>query len=78
MPDIRPMTGAIGAEIEDIDLKLPIPDALAAELRTALDTYGVIVFRDQHLGIPCQKRLTRVFGDPMRCPMSSQSKTTRK
>ena len=68
MLDIRPMTGTVGAEIEGIDLKHAITDGAASQLRDALDAYGVIVFRDQYLGIPCQKRLTRVFGDVMRLP----------
>lgn len=68
MINVKPMTGAVGAEIEGVDLKLPIDDALAETLRKALASHGVIVFRDQHLGLPCQKRLTRVFGDIMKLP----------
>ena len=64
----RPMTGNIGAEIEGLDLKAPISPALSEALRVALWAHQVIVFRDQNLDIPAQKRLTQVFGRIMRLP----------
>ena len=68
MLQVRPITGTIGAEIEGVDLKAPLTDALAGELRSALWTHQVIVLRDQHLDIAAQKRLTSVFGDIMQLP----------
>ncbi len=68
MPNIHPMTGTIGAEIDGVDLNEAIPDGLADALRGALWRHQVIVFRDQHLDVPVQKRLTDVFGSIMRLP----------
>lgn len=68
MLDIKPMTGSIGAEIDGLDLKAPVGRDLAEALRAALWAHQVIVFRDQHLDIAAQKRLTTVFGTLMRLP----------
>jgi len=68
MFDIKPMTGTIGAEIEGLDLTAPPSKALSEALRAALWTHQVIVFRDQHLNVAGQKRLTQVFGRIMRLP----------
>ena len=66
--DILPITGNIGAEIDGIDLTAAIAPALGEALRDVLWTYQVVVFRDQHLDIAAQKRLTEVFGRVMRLP----------
>ena len=68
MLNIHPMTGTIGAEIDGVDLNELIADGLAEALRQALWRYQVIVFRDQHLDITAQKRLTEIFGPIMRLP----------
>ncbi len=59
-----PMTAAIGAEIEGIDLKAPLADAVQEELRLALYHFQVIAFRDQFLDDEAQLALARVFGEP--------------
>lgn len=66
--EIRKLTGLMGAEIFGPDLKQPISTELADSLRTALSAHQMIVFRDQHLSIADQKRLTEVFGPLMRLP----------
>ncbi|HEY1995855.1 TauD/TfdA dioxygenase family protein [Paraburkholderia sp.] len=59
---IEPMTGALGAEILDIDLSVPLaPDAFVA-VRCALFDYQVIVFRDQRLTLDQHKNFARQFG----------------
>jgi taurine dioxygenase len=63
-----PLTGRIGAEITGVDLAEEVSDDLAAELRDALARHQVIFFRDQHLTIDEQKRLTLAFGPMMRAP----------
>ncbi|WP_282605085.1 TauD/TfdA family dioxygenase [Pelagibius sp. Alg239-R121] len=68
MFDVKPLTGAIGAEITGVDLNLPISDRVAKALRVALWRHLIIVFRDQFLDISAQKRLTEVFGEVMRLP----------
>ena len=62
--EIRPLTGAIGAEIEGVAIVDGISDALANEIRSALDRHRVIFFRDQHLDDDAQLALARVFGEP--------------
>jgi len=47
--DIRPISGAVGAEIHGVDLTSTMSDDLFAEIRQAYDDYGVIFFRDQDL-----------------------------
>jgi len=64
----HPITGTIGAEVEHVDLADPIPAGLGAELRALLARHLVLVFRDQHLDLAAQKRLTAVFGTPMQLP----------
>ncbi|MEO0817602.1 MAG: TauD/TfdA family dioxygenase [Pseudomonadota bacterium] len=58
----RPLTPAIGAEIEGIDLR-NLTDELIAELRQALLTYQVIFFRDQDIGRAEHIAFARAFGD---------------
>ena len=47
--EVRPASGALGAEIHGIDLSMDIGDGQHAELRRAFDEFGVIFFRDQAL-----------------------------
>ncbi|MEM1150683.1 MAG: TauD/TfdA family dioxygenase [Pseudomonadota bacterium] len=58
----RPMTPAIGAEIEGVDLTT-LDKALVADLRQALLTYQVIFFRDQDISREQHIELARAFGD---------------
>ncbi|MBV6307233.1 TauD/TfdA family dioxygenase [Candidimonas humi] len=48
-PGAIPMPGPIGAEIIGIDAAGGISDAEGEFIRRALDEYGVVVLRDQHL-----------------------------
>jgi taurine dioxygenase len=59
--EIRPLTGAIGAEISGIDLGQASTDELAG-VRTALNEYEVIFFRDQAISPAQQKALALSFG----------------
>lgn len=47
--DVAPTSGALGAEINGVDLSEPLSDPQIDELRGALNQYGVIFFRDQTL-----------------------------
>ena len=65
----NPITGGIGVEIDGIDLRQPIPDAL--------DRYLLVVFRDQFLVADQHYRLTEVFGAPCVNPYARYRSGTR-
>ncbi len=47
--DVRPVAGALGAEIHGVDLAGEVPVEQFSEIRRAFGDYGVIFFRDQTL-----------------------------
>ena len=47
--EVRPTSGALGAQILGADLSQPLADGDAATIRAAFDEYGVIFFRDQKI-----------------------------
>ena len=47
--DVRPTSGALGAEIYGIDLAMPLDTMTVIAIRKALSEHGVIFFRDQTL-----------------------------
>jgi len=49
MNDILPLSAHTGAEIHGVDLGQSLPDKTILEIRQALNEFGVIFFRDQHL-----------------------------
>jgi taurine dioxygenase len=61
--EVRPMTGALGAEIHGIDLTRPLGEKTVAELRRAFLEHLLLVFRDQDVSIDQQKELGRYFGE---------------
>ena len=63
--DIRPLTGALGAEIHDIDLATS-DDNTAEQLKKAWLKYKVLVYRDQTLTIEQHKDWQG--GDQIRSP----------
>ncbi|MGE3693368.1 MAG: TauD/TfdA dioxygenase family protein [Novosphingobium sp.] len=54
---------AIGAQIEGIDLRQPISDRHATDIRQALLDHGVIFFRDQPLSYDQHVTLAAIFGE---------------
>ena len=48
--NVRPLSGAIGAEITGVDLSKPLTDEQFAEIHQAFLDHLVIFFRDQDLG----------------------------
>jgi len=58
----RPMTGSIGAEILDLDLR-EIDDKGFVDIRRAFLDHCMLVFRDQHLGAADLLAFTRRWGD---------------
>jgi taurine dioxygenase len=59
---VAPLTSHVGAEILDIDLSRPQPDAVFSEIRRLFARYGVLFFRDQTLTIEQYVALGERFG----------------
>ncbi len=66
--EIRPIAGAIGAELHGIDLAADLPAETVAALRQALLDHLVIFFRDQDLPPARFLALARRFGAPIEYP----------
>ncbi len=65
---VTPLTSAIGAEIEGVDLSAPLPADLTDQLRSLLARHHVLFFRAQHLDLEQQKRFTEGFGPLLTLP----------
>jgi taurine dioxygenase len=65
---VKPISGAIGAELHGIDLSTDLPDATIAAIRQALLNHLVIFFRDQELPPARFLALARRFGTPIEYP----------
>jgi taurine dioxygenase len=65
---VRPLSGALGAEIVGVDLAAPLDDAAVAALRAALLEHIVIFFRDQALTPEALLALARRFGEVVEYP----------
>jgi taurine dioxygenase len=61
---VKPVSGALGAEISGVDLGAPLEEATLAALRAALLEHAVIFVRDQELTPAAQIALARHFGEP--------------
>ena len=60
---VHPLSPTIGAEIEDVDLSVPLAPEVVAAVRQALNTHHVIFFRDQSLTPEQQADFGRQFGE---------------
>ena len=60
--EVRPISGALGAEVSGVDLGR-LDDAGVAGVRRALLDHCVIFFRDQSFDAEQHKALARRFGD---------------
>jgi taurine dioxygenase len=66
--DIRPLSGALGAEILGIDLGAEVSDQTIAAIRAAWLEHLVIFFRDQTLEPAQFLNVARRFGEPVEYP----------
>jgi taurine dioxygenase len=66
--DIRPIAGALGAEIRGLALDRPLDAATVAAIRQALLDHLVIFFRGQELPPERFLALARRFGEPVEYP----------
>ena len=62
LPEIRPVTPVIGAEVRGVDLAALDDDSFEA-IRDALMAHCVLFFRDQDISIESQKALGARFGE---------------
>ena len=62
--DIKPLAGALGAEIRNIDLSKNLNHRTKVEIHQAFLNHLVIVFRDQLLTPKKQVEIARLFGKP--------------
>jgi taurine dioxygenase len=66
--DIRPIAGAIGAEIHGVDLSGDLPEATVAAIRAAWLEHLVVFFRDQDLPPDRFLAFARRFGQTVEYP----------
>jgi len=62
MLEIKPLSGALGAEIHGIDLSRPLDREELLEVRELLNEYEVIFFRDQDISHLRQRELALAWG----------------
>ena len=67
---VRPVSGAIGAEIGGVDASAAVPPATANELRRALAQFHVIFFRDQQLDKESVAAFASNFGELGKSPLA--------
>jgi taurine dioxygenase len=60
--EVRPIAGAIGAEVHGVDLATNLDETTVADIRKALLDHCVIFFRDQEFNAEQHKALARRFG----------------
>lgn len=66
--EVRPVAGALGAEIAGIDLSEDLPDEVIEEIRAAWLDHLVVFFRDQDLTPAGQVAFAEKLGDPVEYP----------
>jgi taurine dioxygenase len=66
--EVRPIAGALGAEIRGVDIAATLDDEVVLEIRRALLDHLVIFFRDQALIPQQQLALALRFGEPVEYP----------
>jgi taurine dioxygenase len=60
--EVRPIAGAIGAEVHNVDVSEDLDERTIGDIRKALLDHCVIFFRDQKLDAERHKAFTRRFG----------------
>ncbi len=69
MMTVSPVSGALGAEIGNVDLSRPLSEEQIAGIRAALLEYLVIFFRDQDITPADHFRFASYFSEPEDYPM---------
>ena len=66
--EVRPIAGALGAEIEGVDAAQPLAAEVIAEVRQAFLDHLVVFIRNQKLTPRAQLAFAQRFGQPMEYP----------
>ncbi|MFQ5839849.1 MAG: TauD/TfdA dioxygenase family protein, partial [Candidatus Methylomirabilales bacterium] len=66
--EVRPIAGALGAEIHGVEIARPLEGEVVAEIRQAFLDHLVIFFRNQKLTPQEQLAFAQRFGQPMEYP----------
>ncbi len=66
--EVRPVAGALGAEIHGVDLAADLPAATVAEIRRAWLEHLVVFFRDQDLSLDRYLAFAERMGEPVEYP----------
>jgi taurine dioxygenase len=66
--EVRPISGALGAEIDGVDFSKALPDEVVGEIRQAWLEHLVVFFRDQTMTPAQQVALAERFGEPVEYP----------
>jgi len=61
--EVRPISGAGGAEIFGVDVAQELDDETVGEIRDALNEHCVVFFHDQEIDVAQHKRFARRFGE---------------
>jgi taurine dioxygenase len=70
---VHPLTAAVGAEVEGIDLSAPLDETTIEAIRQALRDHLVLFFRDQDITPAEQLRFSEYFGPVMLPLIDTQS-----
>src|ERR1700757_96528 len=66
--EVRPIAGALGAEIHGVDMASDLSAAQVGEVRQALLDHLVIFLREQNVSPQQQLAFAKKFGDPIEYP----------
>jgi taurine dioxygenase len=66
--EVRPLAGALGAEVVGVDMARALDDEVVGEVRQAFLDHLVIFLRDQKVTPQQQVAFARRFGEPMEYP----------
>jgi taurine dioxygenase len=66
--EVRPIAGALGADVRGVDIARPLEAQIVAEIHQAFLDHLVLFFRDQKLTPQAQLAFSMQFGEPMEYP----------
>lgn len=66
--EVRPIAGALGAEVRGVDASRPLAPEVIVEVREAWLAHLVIFMRDQHLTPQALVQFAQSFGEPLAYP----------